>query len=173
MQDYKYIRYESEKRMSESKRSKKTSIVIFILLAIFIGTGLFLQKHPLVTQKVEKIVEEYKPTQEVIPSKRFAFYDILARGEAIVSADLPIEVKENQIYLQLGAFKADVDADNFEAKITLLGFHPQVQSLDLPEKGGRWFIVRIGPVKDNNELGMIKMLLAQNNVDFSVIAKNE
>ena len=66
-----------------------------------------------------------------------------------------------------------MDADNFEAKITLLGLRPQVQSLDLPEKGGRWFIVRIGPVKDDNELGMIKTLLAQNNVEFGVVSKKE
>ena len=173
MQDYKHIRYESEKRKDETKRSKKTSIIILILLAVLIGAGVYLQKHPFVAEKIEKIVEEHKPTQEVIPPKRFAFYDILARGEAIISADLPVEVKENQIYLQLGAFKADVEADNFEAKITLLGLHPQVQSLDLPEKGGRWFIVRIGPVKDDNELGMIKTLLAQNNVEFGVVSKKE
>ena len=81
MQDYKHIRYESEKRKDETKRSKKTSIIILILLAVLIGAGVYLQKHPFVAEKIEKIVEEHKPTQEVIPPKRFAFYDILARGE--------------------------------------------------------------------------------------------
>lgn len=171
MQDFKHIRYESEKRRTEKSRSKKTSSLILILLAILIGAALYLQKHPVVAQKIEKIVEEHKSPQEIIPPKRFAFYEILARGEAIISADLPVETKQNQVYLQLGAFKNDIDADNFEAKVTLLGLHPQVQSLDLPEKGGRWFIVRIGPVKDDNELGMIKTLLTQNNVEFGVISK--
>ncbi len=56
MQDYKHIRYESEKRKDETKRSKKTSILILMLLAISIGAGVYLQKHPLVAEKIEKIV---------------------------------------------------------------------------------------------------------------------
>jgi cell division protein FtsN len=172
MQDYKHIRYESEKRKTETKRSKKTSWLILILLTTLIVAGVYLQKHPVVAQKIEKIVEEHKPVKDPIPAKRFTFYDILARGEVIVSADIPVEIKQNKIYIQLGAFRSDADADNFEAKMTLLGLRPQVQSLDIPEKGGHWFIVRIGPVKDDNELGMIKTLLTQNNIEFGVVAKS-
>lgn len=170
MQDYKHIRYESEKRKTETKRSKKTSWLILILLTILIAAGVYLQKHPVVAQKIEKIVEEHKPVKADFPVKRFTFYDILARGEVIVSADIPVEIKQNKVYLQLGAFKSDTEADNFEAKMTLLGLRPQVQSLDIPEKGGHWFIVRIGPIKDDSEFRLIKTLLNQNNIEYGVVS---
>lgn len=172
MQDYKHIRYESEKRKTETKKSKKTSWLILIMLAILIGAAIYLQKHPLVAEKIEKIVEKHQP-EEVSETKRFTFYDILARGEVIVGSDIPVELKESQVYIQLGAFKSDVDADNFEAKMTLLGLHPQVQSLDLPEKGGHWFIVRIGPIKDDAELDLIKTQLTQNSIDYRVVSKQD
>jgi cell division protein FtsN len=174
MQDYKHIRYESEKRRKESNKSKKTSLVILFALIILIAAGVYLQKHPLMAEKIEKIVEEHKPKlAEVTEQKRFTFYDILARGEVIVDADIPIEIKEDRIYIQLGAFRNDADADNLEAKMTLLGLHPEVQSLDLPEKGGHWFIVRIGPIKDDKELGLIKMQLTHDSIDFRVVSKKD
>lgn len=170
MQDYKHIRYESERRKTEGKRSKKLSWIILLALILLIGAGVYLQKHPLVAQKLEKIVVEHKAA-DVPTSKRFTFYDILARGEVIVSADLPVQLKENQIYIQLGAFQNDIDADNFEAKVRLLDLHPQVQSLSLPDKGGHWFIVRIGPIKDDNDMNMIKTQLTQNNVEYAIVSK--
>lgn len=172
MQDYKHIRYESEKRKNEGKKSKKTSWLILIALIILIGAGVYLQKHPLVAQKIEKIVEEHRPVK-VSEEKRFTFYDILARGEVIIDSDIPVTLKENQVFIQLGAFRNDIEADNFEAKMRLLDLHPQVQSLSLPDKGGRWFIVRIGPIKDDNEMSMIKTQLSQNQVEYAVVSRKD
>ena len=173
MQDYKHIRYESEKRKDEGKKSKRTSLIVLFGLIIIISAGVYLQKHPLVAQKIEKIVEEHKPkVVDVSEQKRFTFYDILARGEVIIDSDIPVTLKENQVFIQLGAFRNDIEADNFEAKMSLLDLHPKVESLSLPDKGGRWFIVRIGPIKDDNEMSMIKTQLQQNNVDYRVLSKS-
>lgn len=172
MQDYKHIRYESERRKNDGKKSKKTSWVILVSLILLIVASRYVQKHPLVAQKIEKIIAEHKAVDEPT-QKRFMFYDILARGEVIVSADIPVQLKENHIYIQLGAFQNDIDADNFEAKMRLLDLHPQVQSLSLPEKGGHWFIVRIGPIKDDDDMSMIKTQLTQNNVEYAVVSKND
>lgn len=171
MQDYKHIRYDSEKRKSESKRSRKTSIIFLFGLLALIGAGVFLQKQNVVVKKIEKIVEEKK--EALTDTRRFTFYDILARGEIIVDADLPVELKQNPTYIQLGAFKSDIEADNFEARMKLMDLHPQVQSLFLPEKGGHWFIVRIGPIRDDNEMSIIKTQLAQNKVEYAIISKTD
>lgn len=170
MQDYKHIRYESERRKDEGKKSKKVSLIVLLGLMVLIAAGVYLQKHPLLAEKIEKVIEDHKPT-EATEQKRFTFYDILAHGEVIVDADIPVQVKENQIYIQLGAFKDDIAADNFEAKMNLLDLHPQVQSISVPEKGGRWFIVRIGPVKDDNEMSMVMAQLKQNNLEYAVVSK--
>jgi SPOR domain len=174
MQDYKNIRYNSERRKDEGKKSKRTSLIVLFGLIIIIGEGAYIQKHPLVAQKIEKIVEEHKPKGvDVSEQKRFTFYDILARGEVIIDSDIPFTLKENQVFIQLGAFQSDIEADNFEAKMSLLDLQPKVESLLLPDKGGRWFIVRIGPISNDNEMSMIKTRLKQNNVEYRVVTRKD
>ena len=140
-----------------------------LALIIAIAAAVYLQKQPEVKEKLAQAVTS-KQDAAVSPT-RFTFYDILASGEVIVSKDLLIEPQREAVYIQLGAFKTDVEADNFQAELTLKGFHPQVQSLSLPEKTGRWFIVRIGKVKDEQELAMLKQQLEQNQIEYAVITK--
>ena len=169
MQDYKHIHYNAAKRKDEVKRSKKTSLIFLLGLVLIISAAVFLQRQPEVKKKIEQAIISKQKVNE-LPT-RFTFYDILASGEVIVSKDLIVEPQKEEVYLQLGAFKSDAEADNFQAELTLKGFHPQVQSLSLPEKTGRWFIVRIGKVKDEQELAMLKQQLEQNQIEYAVITK--
>ena len=171
MQDYKHIHYNSQKRKEEVKSGRKTSLFFLFLLILLIGTAVFLQKQPEVKKKLERAV---KINQEnAVSPTRFTFYDILASGEVIVGKDLLIEPQKEEIYIQLGAFKSDVEADNFQAELNLKGFHPQVQSLFLPEKTGGWFIVRLGKVKDDQELALLKQQLEQNKIEYAIVSRKD
>lgn len=172
MQDYKHIHYDSKKRKSESIRSKKTSLIVLVILFISIIAVVYVNKHPLLAEKIEKIVHK-ENQQELTPTTRFTFYDILASGEIAVNSDIPVETSDTKLYIQLGAFQNDIDADNYQAEMKLLNLNSKVQSLNLPEKGGRWFIVRIGPIKDDNEMSMIQTQLNQNNIKFMTVSKKD
>lgn len=169
MQDYKHIHYNSQKRKEEVKSGKKTSLFFLLILILLIGSAIFLQKQPEVKKKLAQAVHATQAIQD-LPT-RFTFYDILASGEVIVGKDLLIEPQKEEIYIQLGAFKSDLEADNFQAELNLKGFHPQVQSLFLPEKTGRWFIVRIGMVKDDQELAFLKQQLEQNKIEYAIVSR--
>lgn len=172
MQDYKHIHYNSTKRKEEAKSGKKISLFFLLLLILMIGAAVFLQKQPEVKKKVVQLVNSAKQENKESPI-RFTFYDILASGEVVVGKDLLIEPEKEEIYLQLGAFKTDTEADNFQAELNLKGFHPQVQSLFLPEKTGRWFIVRLGKVKDDQELALLKQQLEQNKIEYAIVSRKD
>lgn len=169
MQDYKHIHYNSAKRKQEVKSSKKTSVFFLFALIVIICAGIFLQRQSKVEIKTEQPVNGSQENQD--SPARFTFYDILASGEVIVSKDLIVEPQKEEVYLQLGAFKSDAEADNFQAELNLKGFHPQVQSLFLPAKTGRWFIVRIGKVRDDQELDMLKQQLEQNQIEYAIVSR--
>ena len=171
MQDYKHIHYNSSKRKQEAKGSRKLSLFFLLLLILAIAVAVYLQSKPELKLKLESAVAKH--TKESLPpvETRFTFYDILASGEVLVAKDLLIEPQKEEVYIQLGAFKSDVEADNFHAELRLRGFYPQVQSLYLPDKSGHWFIVRIGKVRDEQELFMLKQQLEQNQIEYAIVSK--
>lgn len=171
MQDYKHIRYNLEKPRIKWGR-KLLAILILVLIAVtplaysYYKNGTLLLKDAAVKAqaKAEQLVEVNIPD-------RFTYYQILAKGEAVVQDISKVDVPSSKIYIQLAAFKTADEADNFEARIKLLDLNPKIETLFLPNKGGNWFTVRLGAVETDEELARLKLVLDSNQIKFAVVTR--
>lgn len=112
--------------------------------------------------------------------QRFDFYKILpGNGETLtprneppltkpeLSAERPVE----RIYLQLGAFQHQDEADNVKAKLALIGFEAKIQSVTLPEKG-IVHRVRIGPFDNEEKANKLYAQLKAEGMNVLVVRTN-
>ena len=77
----------------------------------------------------------------------------------------------NKVYLQLNAFKTAEEADDFQVRIKMIELNPTVESLFLKDKGGQWFVVRLGPLENDDEITRTKALLKGNGYKFAVVLR--
>lgn len=173
MQDYKHIRYNLEK--PEKKWGRKVLALLMLLLigATPLAYSYYKNGTLLIKDASLKTQPNAKPVEEVNIADRFTYFEILAKGEAIIQdKDVPkLDVPSNRIYLQLAAFKTAAEADNFQAQIKLLDLNPKIETLFLPNKGGNWFTVRLGAVETDAELARLKLALDSNQIKFAVVTK--
>ncbi len=109
---------------------------------------------------------------------RFDFYTILPGSESKVTTD-EIKIKEDQpqpaiqntYFLQVGAFQTEEEADNMKATLALQGFEALVQTATIPEKG-IWHRVRVGPLKNLDQINKTKADLASNGFKADLIKVN-
>lgn len=102
-------------------------------------------------------------TENTEDKTRFDFYTILPDSESKVSADEEKKLKENEAqavvqkdyFLQIGAFQTAEEADNMKAKLALQGFEALVQTATIADKGV-WHRVRVGPLKDLDQINKTK-----------------
>lgn len=174
MQEYKHIRYNLEKPRKKWGRKLLAMLLVLLIGATplaysYYKNGTLLIKDDAV--KTEPKTEE--PIAEVNIPDRFTYYEILAKGEAIIQdKDIPkVDVPSNKIYLQLAAFKTAAEADNLEAQLKLLDLSPKIETLFLPNKGGSWFTVRLGAIETDDELARLKLILDGNQIKFAVVSK--
>jgi len=109
---------------------------------------------------------------------KFDFYKILPGSEEPVSekdlkdagktAQGQPEATRGVYFIQAGSFQNPADADNQKAKIALLGFESSVEPTSLPDKG-IWYRVRLGPYTTLDELNKVRRVLAQNEIDASLV----
>jgi cell division protein FtsN len=106
---------------------------------------------------------------------RFEFYKVLTdkpeTGAAAPAEKVgAVEPKPKPVaqYLQVGSFANADDAENFKAKLALLGFEAAIQTVTIPDKGIR-HRVRLGPYKNPDEMGRTRTTLKQNGVDSTPI----
>jgi cell division protein FtsN len=107
---------------------------------------------------------------------RFDFYTILPDSESKVSADEEKKLKANEqqpvvqknYFLQIGAFQTAEEADNMKAKLALLGFEALVQTANIADKG-IWHRVRVGPLKDLDQINKTKSDLLSNGFKADLI----
>ena len=76
------------------------------------------------------------------------------------------------LFLQVGAFQKEVDADNLKAKLALTGLETSVQQVAIPEKG-TMHRVRVGPFRDAAEMNRARALLSQTGIQGTVIKQKE
>lgn len=174
MQDYKHIRYNLEKPPKKWCRKLLTTFLLLLLVAtplayIYYKNGTIFIKKELVKSEVKS----EQPVAEVVVPDRFTYFQILAKGEAIIQdKDIPkVDVPSNKIYLQLAAFKTAAEADDFDTKLKLLDLSPKVESLFIANRGGTWFTVRLGAVETDEELARLKLILDSNQIKFAVVSK--
>lgn len=171
MQDFKHIRYSQDK----PKRKWGRKLLALIVLALIAATPFAYSyyKNGTLLLKEETVKSEAKagPEVEVNIPDRFTYYEILAKGEAVVQDISKVDVPSSKIYIQLAAFKTADEADNFEAQIKLLDLNPKIETLFLPNKGGTWFTVRLGAVETDDELARLKLALDSNQIKFAVVTR--
>jgi len=110
---------------------------------------------------------------------RFDFYTILPNSESKVSAEeerkleayTPQPVIQQSYFLQAGAFQSEEEADNMKAKLALQGFEALVQTATIPDKGV-WHRVRVGPLKDLEQINKTKSDLLSNGFKADLIKIN-
>ena len=110
---------------------------------------------------------------------RFDFYTILPDSESKVTKEEEIKLKEDapqpavqkSYFLQVGAFQTEAEADNMKAKLALQGFEALVQTATIPDKGV-WHRVRVGPLKDLDQINKTKSDLLNNGFKADLIKVN-
>lgn len=108
--------------------------------------------------------------------QRFDFYKILPGQVDAVPADAPAgdgrepssAQSAKKLYLQLGAFQNENDADNLKAKLALLGVEAKIQSISLADKG-MVHRVRIGPFTRQDDVDRVRAQLKQDGVNAAVV----
>ena len=171
MQDYKHIRYNQGKPQKKWGRKLLAILILALIAATPLAYSYYQNGTLLIKEDAAKSQAKSEPVAEVNIPDRFTYYEILAKGEAVVQDISKVDVPSSKIYIQLAAFKTADEADNFEAKIKLLDLNPKIETLFLPNKGGTWFTVRLGAVETDDELARLKLALESNQINFAVVTK--
>lgn len=118
-----------------------------------------------------EIVDPLAKATAPASAPRFDFYKILpgnqnsATGPEAAKPQTPHD--SEQYYLQAGAFPSAEDADNLKARLALMGYESDIQTVDIPDKG-IWHRVRLGPYKAD-DLKKVQATLAQNNISTTTV----
>ena len=159
---------------SSGVTSLSLSIVILALIAATpLAYSYYKNGTVLLKEEAVKPQAKIELISEVNIPDRFTYYEVLAKGEAVVQDISKVDVPSSKIYIQLAAFKTADEADNFEARMKLLDLNPKIETLFLPNKGGNWFTVRLGAVETDEELARLKLVLDSNQIKFAVVNRNQ
>ncbi len=105
---------------------------------------------------------------------RFEFYKVLTdKQDAAVPAAKPAGKPQSESkpavisgpqFLQAGSFASADDAEKQKARLAMMGFEANIQTVSIPEKGV-WHRVRLGPYKNADEMNTARATLKQNGID--------
>jgi cell division protein FtsN len=171
MQDYKHIRYNLEKPQRKWGRKLLAILILVLITATPLAYSYYKNGTIVLKDTSVKSKAKSEPVAEVHIPDRFTYYEILAKGEAVVQDISNVDVPSNKVYIQLAAFKTADEADNFEAQIKLLDLNPKIETIFLPNKGGNWFTVRLGAIETDEELARLKLVLDSNQIKFAVVTR--
>ncbi len=140
---------------------------------------------PPIPKQGESEPQQQQPAAQEKPAKpRFDFYTILPEMEIPVPEPdpeprvpppprpelrkqpppSPAEQTGAAAYvLQLGSFRNRADADRLKAKITMQGFEPHIQTVNI--NGSDWYRVRIGPYSNSVRIAEVRHRLRENKLD--------
>lgn len=80
----------------------------------------------------------------------------------------PADVKTDGLYLQVGAFQKQADAEAIRAKLSLMGFEASTSDAEVPEKG-TMYRVRTGPYANTTEMNKARTELAGNGIQATLV----
>ncbi len=162
-------------------------------LAIALSIAFYLNKTPIpfITAKPKTADKDGKAAIAGMPQgtaptgtpekPKFDFYKILPGQEEPVSekelraraaAKGKQDPAKDVYFIQAGSFQNPADADNQKARLAILGFESSVEPAALPDKG-TWYRVRMGPYTKIDEINRVRQMLAQNNIDASLVKIKE
>jgi len=110
--------------------------------------------------------------EAVEPPARFDFYKMLPNFEVVipeqepdVTQDIePQAVEKPGVYvLQAGSFTRFEDADRRRAELAMQGLESRIQRVSIDDKS--YHRVRIGPMRDLEQLNLVRSRLRQANID--------
>jgi cell division protein FtsN len=110
------------------------------------------------------------------PPKTYDFYNMLPKFEVIVpEKDRDVkpdtrsgpETRRGTYVLQVGTYKDFADADRERAQLALQGVESYVEKVSV--NSSTWLRIRIGPVKNLDELNRLRQLLRKADLDVLVI----
>lgn len=171
MQDYKHIRKNLEKPKKQWGRKLLAILILALIGATPLAYSYYKNGTLLIKDDAVKSQAKGEPVAEVNIPDRFTYYEVLAKGEAVVQDISKVDVPSSKIYIQLAAFKTADEADNFEARMKLLDLNPKIETIFLPNKGGTWFTVRLGAIETDDELARLKLALDSNQIEFAVVTR--
>ncbi len=115
------------------------------------------------------------------PKPRFDFYTILPEAEVLVPEKeitgtpregVPQVEAPGTYLLQVGSFSTHQQADQYKAKLALLGLQADIQSVTINNKETR-HRVRVGPFNDLNTLNTARARLKDNKIDAILLRVNQ
>lgn len=116
------------------------------------------------------------PSEETVEERRFDFYELLPKFEVVIPEEdldvVPDTVNQPMqspgVYvLQAGSFSSFADADRMKARLALLGIVSGIQKVTVDDKA--YHRVRIGPIKNLDELNNVRQQLRDARVEVLVI----
>lgn len=106
----------------------------------------------------------------------FDFYEMLPAFEVVIP-EKELDVRrdrdrapirdEGSYILQVGAFQNHADADRVKAKLALMGVESRIQKVSIDRQ--TWHRVRIGPIRDLDELNAMRIKLLDAGVEMLII----
>lgn len=123
--------------------------------------------------EAEAAVDNNGESQEADDKEpRFSFYDVLPNFEVIIPEEEPDVTVDHapksvdqpgQYVLQAGSFSSYADADRRRAELALQGIESRIQRVSIDDK--TYHRVRIGPIRDLNELNLLRSRLRAAHID--------
>ena len=143
-------------------------LVLAIAVALWVkASNPFKSSEKTTSQAVTPPVQNAIPEPEKAPS--YDFYKVLP-GDTPTAPPDPVVAppSRTQYYLQAGSFQNPDEADNLKAQLALLGIEAQIKTSDVEGKGV-YHRVRIGPYKAMDAVNSTRALLAQNNIEVTLV----
>ncbi len=156
------------------------AIGLSVALAIFInGRKAEFEPQPVAQQpaSVSAPLEEQAPAAAAapaaeVPASRFDFYNMLPNFEVIIpeeEKEVSTDTTERAVVtpgvyvLQVGSFAQYADADRRRAQLALQGIESEIQRVQIADK--TYHRVRIGPIKDLEQLNVLRSRLREADMD--------
>ena len=96
--------------------------------------------------------------------------DAPANVDSRRTADKPETAASEPIYIQVGSFQSDKDADNLKAKLAMMGIQAAVSQAMLQDKV--WYRVRLGPYKKSEDAAAIRVDLTKQGISSTLVKKD-
>lgn len=198
--DYKH-RAAPRRRKRRNAAPRWLWIVAILAVGLFVAFLFYLQQRPsqpnIATPKQaptstplnlpsagHDVREVKKPTTATVPpplKPRFDFYTILPEAEVLVpEKEITGKLREGvpqveapgTYLLQVGSFSTHQQADQYKAKLALLGLQADIQKVTLNNNETR-HRVRVGPFNDLKALNTARARLNDNQIDAILLRVNQ